>query len=75
MHRAIVLMVGFIVGCELQHPDRDQLLLLLHKLEKSVGKIYDDKVDLTSRLPADIEGLEIHFVIKGPHLYIYLRKH
>lgn len=39
---------------------------------KETGKIYDDKVDLTSRLPADIEGLEIHFVIKGPHLYIYL---
>ena len=39
---------------------------------KGAGQIYEDKVDLKSRLPADIEGLEIHFAIKGPQLYVYL---
>ena len=33
---------------------------------------YEDKVDLRSRLPADITGLRIHFVIRGPQLYVYL---
>lgn len=33
---------------------------------------YEDRVDLRSRLPADISGLRIHFVIRGPQLYVYL---
>ncbi|MBI3223279.1 MAG: hypothetical protein HYZ46_09530 [Nitrosomonadales bacterium] len=33
---------------------------------------YEDRVDLKSRLPADITGLEIHFVIRGAQLYVYL---
>lgn len=33
---------------------------------------YEDRVDLRSRLPADITNLRIHFVIRGPQLYIYL---
>lgn len=33
---------------------------------------YEDRVDLRSRLPADITGLRIHFVIRGPQLYVYL---
>lgn len=33
---------------------------------------YEDKVDLRKRLPADITGLRIHFVIKGSQLYVYL---
>lgn len=33
---------------------------------------YEDKVDLKSRLPADIKGLRIHFVIRGSQLYVYL---
>jgi len=32
----------------------------------------EDRVDLRSRLPADITGLRIHFVIRGPQLYVYL---
>jgi hypothetical protein len=39
---------------------------------KSSGEIFEDKVDLRSRLPADIEGLRIHFVIRGSQLYVYL---
>jgi hypothetical protein len=33
---------------------------------------YEDKVDLRSRLPEDITGLRIHFIIRGPQLYVYL---
>lgn len=33
---------------------------------------YEDKVDLKKRLPADITNHRIHFVIKGPQLYVYL---
>ncbi len=39
---------------------------------KSSGQIYEDKVDLRSRLPADITNHRIHFVINGQQLYIYL---
>jgi len=33
---------------------------------------YEDKVDLRKRLPADITGFRVHFVIKGSQLYVYL---
>lgn len=33
---------------------------------------YEDEVDLRSRLPADITDLRIHFIIRGPQLYVYL---
>ena len=33
---------------------------------------YEDRVDLKSRLPANIDELRIHFVIHGPQLYVYL---
>ena len=33
---------------------------------------YEDRVDLKNRLPTDMAGLRIHFVIKGSQLYIYL---
>jgi hypothetical protein len=33
---------------------------------------YEDRVDLRSRLPADITDLRIHFVIDGSQLYVYL---
>lgn len=33
---------------------------------------YEDQVDLRKRLPADITGHRVHFVIKGPQLYVYL---
>lgn len=39
---------------------------------KRTGKEYEDTVDLRSRLPADIYDHRIHFVIKGPQLYVYL---
>lgn len=33
---------------------------------------YEDRVDLRSRLPADITNLRIHFIIRGSQLYVYL---
>jgi hypothetical protein len=38
----------------------------------STGKVYEDTVDLTNRLPSDMENKTIHFLIKGPQLYVYL---
>lgn len=34
--------------------------------------IYEDRVDLRSRLPFNLTGYRVHFVIKGPQLYVYL---
>ena len=39
---------------------------------KSTGRIYVDTVDLRQRLPANIAGQVIYFMIKGPQLYVYL---
>jgi hypothetical protein len=39
---------------------------------KSTGQIYEDTVDLRSRLPADITDHKIYFIIQGPQLYVYL---
>jgi len=39
---------------------------------KSSDQVYEDKVDLTTRLPADITDYGIHFVIRGPQLFVYL---
>lgn len=33
---------------------------------------YEDRVDLRSRLPADITGLKVHFIIRGSQLHVYL---
>src|SRR6476660_750132 len=39
---------------------------------RGTGHVYEDKVDLRHRLPADITNHRIHFIIKGPQLYVYL---
>lgn len=39
---------------------------------KATGDIYEDTVDLRKRLPSDISGHRVYFVIKGPQLYVYL---
>jgi hypothetical protein len=36
------------------------------------GQVHEDTVDLRQRLPADIADHRIHFIIKGPQLYVYL---
>ena len=38
----------------------------------STDKVYEDKVDLHSSLPFDMNHKIIHFSIKGPQLYVYL---
>lgn len=39
---------------------------------RSTGQIYQDRVDLRRRLPMDLTGYQIHFVINGPQLFVYL---
>ncbi|MBK7687222.1 MAG: hypothetical protein IPJ25_15530 [Rhodocyclaceae bacterium] len=39
---------------------------------KATGEIFEDKVDLQKRLPADMEKLDINFVVHGPHLYVFV---
>ena len=39
---------------------------------KSTGQIYEDRVDLSDRLPTDITDYRITFFMKGPQLYVYL---
>lgn len=39
---------------------------------KSTGQVFEDTVDLRRRLPADLAGSRIHFLIRGPQLHVYL---
>ena len=39
---------------------------------KVTGQVYEDTVDLRRRLPLNITDDRIHFMIKGPQLYVYL---
>lgn len=39
---------------------------------KASGEVFEETVDLKSRLPADIKGSRIYFMVRGPQLYVYL---
>jgi hypothetical protein len=39
---------------------------------KGTGEVYEDRVELTRRLPKDITFYALHFVIQGSQLYVYL---
>jgi hypothetical protein len=39
---------------------------------RGTGKIYEDKVDLKTRVPADIANHTIYFAVRGAQLYVYL---
>lgn len=39
---------------------------------KETGEIYEDKVDLTHKIPVDVTGLSIHFLIDKSQLYVFL---
>jgi hypothetical protein len=39
---------------------------------KSTGKIYEETVDLKSRLPSDMNDKTVHFLINGSQLFVYL---
>lgn len=38
----------------------------------SENKVYEDTVDLRSRLPRDIANCTVYFMVQGPQLYVYL---
>lgn len=40
--------------------------------DKNTGKVYEDTVDLRSRLPFSMYKQELHFFIEGAQLYVYL---
>ncbi len=39
---------------------------------KNTGAVFEETVDLKSRLPTDIKDCEIYFMVRGPQLYVYL---
>lgn len=39
---------------------------------KATSEVFEETVDLKSRLPADIKGSRIYFMVRGPQLYVYL---
>lgn len=39
---------------------------------RDTGEVFEVTVDLKSRLPADIKGCRIDFMVRGPQLYVYL---
>jgi hypothetical protein len=39
---------------------------------KSTGKVYEDTVDLKSRLPSNMNDKIVHFLVKDSRLYVYL---
>jgi hypothetical protein len=38
----------------------------------SEDRVYEDTVDLRSRLPRDITNCKVTFMVRGPQLYVYL---
>lgn len=50
---------------------RGEFLYVKWRIKQS-GEVHEDRVDLTTRLPADIKDCGIHFVLRGPQLYVYL---
>lgn len=39
---------------------------------KATGQVYEERVDLRQRLPADMKDHGLTFVIDGPQLYVYV---
>jgi hypothetical protein len=39
---------------------------------RATGNVFEDTVDLRGKLPRDIEGQRLHFMIRGEQLYVYL---
>jgi hypothetical protein len=39
---------------------------------KSSKEVYEDKVELGSRLPDDLTGYGLHFAVNGPQLYVFV---
>lgn len=39
---------------------------------RNTGEVFEETVDLKRRLPADIKGCRIYFMVRGPQLFVYL---
>ena len=39
---------------------------------KQTGEVFEQTVDLKSRLPENIEDARVYFMVRGPQLYVYL---
>lgn len=39
---------------------------------RNTGEVFEETVDLKSRLPADMKGCRIYFMVRGSQLYVYL---
>jgi hypothetical protein len=39
---------------------------------KQTGEVFERTVDLKSRMPQNIEGSELYFMVRGSQLYVYL---
>lgn len=39
---------------------------------KSTGEVYEDSVNLRSRLPTDMNKQRIRFIVSGPQLYVFV---
>ncbi|KRB83466.1 hypothetical protein ASE07_23670 [Noviherbaspirillum sp. Root189] len=50
-------------------------VLYVKWLVKTSHQVYEETVDLASKLPRDIERKRIHFYIKGSNLFVYLVEH
>ena len=50
---------------------RGDELYVKWKIRKT-EEVYEDTVDLRTRLPANIKNHRIYFITKGPQLYVYL---
>lgn len=51
---------------------RGEFLYVKWRIKKT-GEVLEDRVDLRNRLPANLEGLHIHFVCHGRQLYVFVR--
>ncbi len=56
------------MGGEMPRPD----FLYVKWKSSSTGQIFEDNVDLRTRLPKNFEGQWVYFMIHGPQLYVYL---
>jgi hypothetical protein len=50
---------------------RPSFLYVKWRIRQS-GEVFEDTVDLARRLPADIAERRVHFIVRGPQLYVYL---
>ncbi|WP_206956332.1 hypothetical protein [Trinickia acidisoli] len=50
---------------------RGDFLYVKWRIRKT-GQVFEDRVDLRHRLPKDLTGCRVHFVIDGSHLLVYV---